>query len=115
MIKDKIELEGEYDASDVRQALDHPETVNVVQRNIKEEKLRLVDKERNGPVFKTQMSLIGERNMSPDGRFKEDDHDFDPEEAHLDADESAVNEVAQTVTNLIRSNTLERQQQQAAQ
>lgn len=83
MVMEKIQTEGEYNASEVRQALEHPETMDVVQRNIREEKLRLVDKKHNGPVFKTQMSLIGERNMSPDGRFKEDDGNLDPEEAHL--------------------------------
>ena len=45
---------GEHHPDDVREALDHPETKQVVQRHIAGEGIRLVDPERsNARVFKT--------------------------------------------------------------
>lgn len=61
------------------------------------------------------MSLIGAKGEraiteSPEPKYKGDDETIDVEDARLDADEAAINEVAQTVNNLIRSNSLQSQQ-----
>lgn len=74
----------------MREALDHPETRNVVKKHIQNEGLKLVEPTSNATVYKRTMSLIGEKgdraaNESPEPRFRVDDEDdfIDPEDAHL--------------------------------
>ena len=76
---------GEHNPEDVHEALADPLAKAVVQRHIQRGGMKLVD-DSNKTVYKTQMSLIGEKgdravNESPGGDF-DDDH-VDPEEAHL--------------------------------
>ena len=62
------------------------------------------------------MTKIGEKgeraaNESPDNtfiQFKDDEDDIDPLEAVLDANAQALENVAKTVTNIARTNSLRR-------
>jgi len=98
----------------VREALAHPETKGVVQKHILAEGIRMTDPTRNNKsVFKAEMGLIGNKgdraiNESP-GAAGFQDEDIEPEDAKLDANPEAINEVTETVNNLIRTNSLKRQ------
>ena len=84
---------GEHDPADVREALQHPQAKGVVQKHILAEGIRMTDPNRgNKSVFKTQMSLIGDKgdravNESPGAEVMEED--IEPEDAHL-VSETAV-------------------------
>ena len=71
--------------------------------------------ETKRPVYRKQMSLIGEkgdraaiespeRGQSPEHSPREEE--IDPEQAEIVADEAAVREVATTVDRLKRTNSL---------
>ena len=79
--------EGEYNATDLREALAHPQTKGVVQKHILAENIRLQNPLGGRPVYAAQMSLIGEKgdsaaNMSPNNKNFQNE-DIDPEEALL--------------------------------
>ena len=84
---------GEHDPADVREALEHPQAKGVVQKHILAEGIRMTDPNRgNKSVFKTQMSLIGEKgdravNESPGQDVMEED--IGPEDAHLVSETAA--------------------------
>lgn len=80
---------NEHDPELVREALDHPQTKGVVQKHIQAEGIRMTDPTRgNKSVFKTQMSLIGDKgdralNESPAAADTFVEEDIEPEEAQL--------------------------------
>ena len=98
LVQDKLQrlisdvTNNEHHPDDVREALDHPQTKNIVQSHIAGGGIRLVDREnQNAQVFKREMSLIGQKgdraaNESPDASALmggEGDDDLDPEDAQL--------------------------------
>lgn len=108
---------AEYNMTDIQFAFAHPEAKQVIQEEIAQNNIRMVGK-NNETLFKRQMTKIGEKgeraaNESPDGtfiQFKDDEEDIDPLEAELDANERALENVAETVKNIARKNSLRRQE-----
>lgn len=79
---------NEHDPEAVREALEDPKTKGVVQKHIQAEGIRMIDPTRdNKSVFKTQMSLIGDKGDSAMNAISADeeviDDGIDPEEAQL--------------------------------
>ena len=122
-IQDKLQrmvsdvTNNEHDPSLVREALEHPQTKSIVQRNIAANKIGLVDN-RQSKVYTAQMQLIGEKgdravNESPGGQ--DDAEQVEPEEARLEAEPAAITEVTESVNQLIRTKSLKSQAERAAE
>ena len=95
-------------------AMTHPEVQEVMQKHILSEDIQMVEPETNKPIYRKQMSIIGEkgnraamespvRGSSPDASAL---CDVEPEDAELVAAEGAVKEVANAVDRLKRTNSL---------
>ena len=85
LLKDLVD--AEHDPMDVREALNHPQTKDVVQRLINSQGIKLVEPNSNAVVYRQQMSLIGVKgdratDVSP-SRFQDGDDTVDPEDARL--------------------------------
>ena len=80
-------IDTEYDPIDVREALEHQQTKDIVQKHIRRNTLKLVEPNSNATLFGQQMSLIGHigdaaADTTP-SRFKDGDDTVDPEDARL--------------------------------
>ena len=99
---------------ELQRAMSHPEVQEVVSKHILSENIQMVEPATKRPVYKKQMSIIGEKGdraaMESPGRSSSPDAsnlcDIEPEDAELVAAEGAVREVANTVDRLKRTNSL---------
>ena len=94
---------------DIRRAMSHPATHDIVQEHVKRENIKLVHRDSLKPVYQKQMSEIGERGAAAANAPQDYDEILDdckPEEATLVATEEAKRDIANTVNELVRTNSL---------
>ena len=94
---------------DLKRAMSHPETQEVVKKHVAKGNVQLVHKDSLEPVFQKQMSEIGERGAAAAGGPDETLLDGDPDDAQLMATEEALKEVGDKVNELVRTNSLTKQ------
>ena len=92
---------------DLKRAMSHPETQEVLQKHVKKGNVKLVHKDSFEPMFEKQMSEIGQKGVkvaTEDGPDETLDHD--PDDAILEATDEALKEVGGTINELKRTNSL---------
>ena len=93
---------------DLKRAMSHPATEEVVKKHVAKGNVKLVHKDSLEPMFEKQMSEIGQKGAAvADGPAELDETLVDdPEDAKLVANQEAEKEIAHTVNELVRTNSL---------
>ena len=97
------QLNGDVTPDDIKRAMSHPATKEIVQKHMAKGNVKLVHKDSFEPVFQKQMSEIGEKGAAA---TNDDTLIHDPEEAQLVATQEALREMGNTVNELVRTNSL---------
>ena len=93
---------------DLKRAMSHPDTQGVVQKHVAKGNVKFVHKDSLEVMFESQMNKIGQKGATTvDGPPELDDKlADDPENAQLIATDEAQKEIAHTVNELVRTNSL---------
>lgn len=96
---------------DVVAAMRDPKVRETIFTNMRRDSIKLVHRESNEPVFKRETTQLGERgeralNESPNAAHEESKMEIDPEEATLQVDSQAYEELNAQVKDFIRRNSM---------
>lgn len=109
-----------YSHSDVNAALKDTAVKNLVQKHVMKENIQLVHRDSLEPVYRREMSIIGEKGdraaLESPAHKAHVDYDADyvkPEDAQLRVSEPALAEVKAEVAQFVRRNSQIEPQQRA--
>jgi hypothetical protein len=111
-VKDRLvrlisDVHRDLDYREIQEAMDDPESQQVVQQYIATAGIKLRHKNSNEEVFTRQMSLIGEKGQAAADDDDDELHeDLDPEDAQLDVDDEATAAITKTVGDVVRRNSI---------
>lgn len=98
-------LKGKFSVQDLNAAMRDKQVKQTIQKHMTNENIRLMRKDTNEPVFRRECTLIGEHGDQAEHHYDDanglEETHLEPDEAHVQVDSQAFEEVKNEVSNFI--------------